>query len=500
MQEISNSLRQRLGARPQPQTHPDPDTLSAYVEQVLSPAERVRIVEHLADCRDCREVVALSLPQLEPQQPVLQTAPRSRWWAPASRWATLAATIAVATTLIVERPWQKQSPNTPSRQQQAAAPSGKTESANASANQTADLPTLSEPDKASRAATVARSNALVANDRLQDTKTPAESGRNTSENPPLPRAARRTTVGGVVGGVPAGTSGLAVQQAVAPATLMAHQPAMPPPPRKETDGELRNRDAASVNGAASKETVEVTAADAVLPVAPAPQPAPTPNTASVRRFTPPLSATPTNTMQTEIVPPNVSSTGPPPSAKDNTLSASSLGKKGKPSKIKTAESTVVDAAKRVMEAANPVKPPSGVGQGFAGTGMATPPREDADTRSEFRQRELPQQLHWRIQNGTLQKSTDFTQWHEAYAQSPVVQFRFVEPRGSEVWAGGNHGTLIHSWNAGVDWSKMNVPASTATDITAISIDGDNVQVKTSNGQTFVSTDHGQTWVPLEQPK
>ena len=493
MQEISNSLRQRLGARPQPQTHPDPDTLSAYVEQVLSPAERVRIIEHLADCRDCREVVALSLPQLEPQQPVLQVAPRSRWWAPAYRWATLAAAVAVATTLIVERPWEKHSPATPTRQEQAAVPSGKTESANASANQTASSPAVTAATKA----TVAPSNALVANDRLQDTKRPAERGQTASESSPLPRLARPANVGGVVGGVPAGTSGLAVHQAVAPAT--AHQPAMPPPPPKETAGELRNTDAASVNGAASQ-TVEVTAAETVLPVAPAPQPAATRGgSAGVRKITPPP-LNPTNTRDafaTEIVPPNVSSSQPAPSAADNSLAKMRLGdKKSKPSKLEAAKSTVVEAAKRVMEAANPVKPPSSAAQGFVGPAMAPPPKS-SESRPAFR-RESPQQLHWSISpEGVLRNSTDFTQWHEVNTQTPDIQFRVVVTRGDQVWAGGSKATLIHSWDGGVKWDTMKVPD--AGDITQITID-DGWQVKTSNGQTFVSSDHGKTWVPLEQPK
>ena len=492
-------MRQRLGARPQPQTHPDPDTLSAYVEQVLSPAERVRIIEHLADCRDCREVVALSLPQLAPQQPVLQVAPRSRWWAPAYRWATLAAAVAVATTLIVERPWQKPSQPTPSRQEQAAAPSGKTESANLSPNQPAGSPTETAPATRSAASTAAPktpATPVTADDKaLQATSQPELRGQNTTESSPLPRAARPRIVGGAVGGVSAGTGQLAVHQAVAPATLMASPAATPPPPPKATDGELR--DTFSQNGAASKETVEVTAAaDSVLPLAPQPQPKQ--DTSSVRKFTPPLSSTGTqNAMAPEIVAPNVSPSQPPSPADNSLARMRYLGEKKGKSKLEATKSAVVDAAKKVMEAANPVKPPSGAAQGFVGPAMA-PPREEADTQSEFR-RELRQQPRWTIgsKGELLMKSDAVSQWHEAYTQNPNVQFRVVVTEGRQVWAGGSNATLIHSWDGGVKWDTMKVPD--AGDITQITID-EGWQVKTSNGQTFVSTDHGQTWVPLEQPK
>src|SRR5215813_14208430 len=106
MQEISNSLRQRLRARPEPEIHPDPDQLTAYVEQLLPSAERATVVEHLAECSYCREVVALSLPESQQQPVVAHESARSRWWIPAYRWAAAAATVAIAATLVIEKPWQ----------------------------------------------------------------------------------------------------------------------------------------------------------------------------------------------------------------------------------------------------------------------------------------------------------------------------------------------------------------------------------------------------------
>src|SRR5208337_1413786 len=42
--------------------HPDADLLTAFAEQTLSAAERDSMLEHMALCGDCREVIALALP------------------------------------------------------------------------------------------------------------------------------------------------------------------------------------------------------------------------------------------------------------------------------------------------------------------------------------------------------------------------------------------------------------------------------------------------------
>src|SRR5260221_1650999 len=97
MPELSNLLRQRLGAGtaeatspPDSMVHPDADTLTAYVEQLLPSVERKSVVTHLSVCAQCREVVALSLPQLPELatqgQPALPASPWRRLPAPGVHW------------------------------------------------------------------------------------------------------------------------------------------------------------------------------------------------------------------------------------------------------------------------------------------------------------------------------------------------------------------------------------------------------------------------------
>ena len=83
MPELPNLLRQRLAATDtgETQAHPDADTLTAYMEQALAPAESTTVIAHLSVCEPCREVVTLSQAVMTPAatQTVLAPVPVARW-------------------------------------------------------------------------------------------------------------------------------------------------------------------------------------------------------------------------------------------------------------------------------------------------------------------------------------------------------------------------------------------------------------------------------------
>jgi hypothetical protein len=63
----SNSLRREL-ARSQPETsHPEPNLLNGFAEGMLLAREREAIVDHLAGCAECREVVSLAVDSVAPE-------------------------------------------------------------------------------------------------------------------------------------------------------------------------------------------------------------------------------------------------------------------------------------------------------------------------------------------------------------------------------------------------------------------------------------------------
>src|SRR6516162_4768047 len=106
MPELSNLLRQKLGeAQNGGETHPDADTLTALTEQLLPAAERQQVLAHLAVCGPCRDVVALSQPQLPElvQQAMIKPAPVSRWrrlFTPTFGLAGAAAVMAIVALVV----------------------------------------------------------------------------------------------------------------------------------------------------------------------------------------------------------------------------------------------------------------------------------------------------------------------------------------------------------------------------------------------------------------
>jgi Photosynthesis system II assembly factor YCF48 len=82
--------------------HPDADLLTAFAERSLIAPERDLIVQHLARCGDCREVVLLALPPQVELQPLADTSVNwftANWFGAtllrgsALRWATVAAAV-----------------------------------------------------------------------------------------------------------------------------------------------------------------------------------------------------------------------------------------------------------------------------------------------------------------------------------------------------------------------------------------------------------------------
>jgi len=91
MQDVPKIVRERLRAATPVANHPGADVLTAFVERSLPELERAIVLEHLARCGDCRDVLALALPASEPVQTVISPA-RGGWlsW-PALRWGFVAA-------------------------------------------------------------------------------------------------------------------------------------------------------------------------------------------------------------------------------------------------------------------------------------------------------------------------------------------------------------------------------------------------------------------------
>lgn len=105
MQDLPKIVRSRLEKATAVESHPDADLLTAFAERTLAKSERLRVVEHLAGCGGCREVVTLALPSVEALEPLSSTRiVRSSWFSlPVLRWGIVAAGIVAVTSFSIVR-------------------------------------------------------------------------------------------------------------------------------------------------------------------------------------------------------------------------------------------------------------------------------------------------------------------------------------------------------------------------------------------------------------
>jgi hypothetical protein len=103
MQNVPKIVRDRLRAAPPAVHHPDADVLTAFAERSLPDRERTVVLEHLARCGDCREIVALALPEIQAVQTTLRPSPRGWFSRPALRWGFVAAgVVAIASVGVLQ--------------------------------------------------------------------------------------------------------------------------------------------------------------------------------------------------------------------------------------------------------------------------------------------------------------------------------------------------------------------------------------------------------------
>lgn len=108
MQNLPKIVRDRLKVVT-PVSHPDAETLTAFSERLLPEAEHAVVMRHLSQCGDCREVVALALPEAESMPAVPGKIGSRRYAWPTLRWAFVMAGIAVISVGLVQ--YQRHSRN-----------------------------------------------------------------------------------------------------------------------------------------------------------------------------------------------------------------------------------------------------------------------------------------------------------------------------------------------------------------------------------------------------
>jgi Photosynthesis system II assembly factor YCF48 len=489
MPELPNLLRQQLsgaqnGSQNSSSPHPDADTITAYVEQSLPTAERQTMASHLAVCEPCREVVALSLPELElVPQTVIKPAPVPAWrrlFTPAFGLAASVAAMAIIAFAVLQLS-HRTSPS-PAQQSQAKVI--------VPAN---SAPTL-EPSQSTHTAAPA----------LVDQPSPASSApANTSEakaSQSKPASAALENLQLAQAQLPQAKDLKSRQRQDAPADKSsAPQPVL-------TAG-LQKKDYLNTNFFANSDDTVVLGGQnnagqsQNVPAAPQPQTAAaarafsySPNTITSFSDIPANAITKSNTRLLTPTP------GPErfsctickvatatahtlrlrsvaPALRASTLGTSALGGPGMfSSTLERTQSAEVSAAPAKAE----------------GGSLANSDSFSAGALGASSYQSSTEPAQWKVAGGKLVKSGGQSQWEDAYPAA-AIEFSFVNARGKDIWAGGSNATLIHSRDAGSTWETVKLGDAATGSIVSIIAGTFNVQVKTSDNQLWSSSDGGKTW-------
>ena len=102
---------------------------------------------------------------------------------------------------------------------------------------------------------------------------------------------------------------------------------------------------------------------------------------------------------------------------------------------------------------------------------------------------------WRLIDGTLQRSLDAGgSWRIVFQlQHPLLAYGV---RGSDIWVGGQAGTLFHSADSGATWTMVQPSTKSAalsSDIVGIDVRSANEIVLSTSNASWTTNDAGKTW-------
>jgi hypothetical protein len=452
MTEVPKIVYDRLRAALPEQAHPNADLLTAFAEQALSAAEREGVLQHLALCEDCRDVVALALPAADITPPrtadengvrttvsqVGSNAPGklSLAW-PTLRWAALAAGAVVAAAVLLVHPGKLNQATPPSANQQvatAAPPASSPKIASSS------VPSSSVPSPPIATSPTDQSAFLAKTDEAQP----------KSEL----QLFKKLKAGQVVMPSPQAESGRLLADNKKDSG-QADKLSAPADRTRAFDYDARSSQAAT-------ETVEVSGA-----------------TAAVSRE---------------------------PSAENALVARNETPRNDAPAieKAKPALQEMEGSEEQKAQAAAVPGPAKSLARNVMSTVKLASPASPTQAHN----------VTWAITGGVLQRSVDSGQsWQDAlHADHPLLCYA---SRDEDVWAGGQAGTLFHSANSGVTWAQVQPSVKArqlSSDITHIEVRNNEVRneelrrdlryharrpgeilLSTSNNEIWSSADGGKTW-------
>lgn len=473
MENVPKIVKQRLEAGSTLVDHPDADVLTAFSERALPEREQARVLEHMARCAQCREVIALALPS-EELAAVIQ-APPGKWFTwPRLRWGLVAAGVIVVGSFGVLRYQQGRGPadiaSYKSAREDGIAKEAK--------NHPEPVPAAEEaPEPQKGAIPPAKSSAVAGKRREADTGGMKSFDRleEFAKLQPTQRAA--PGVGDIVGG------------RVRPQTL-SHGPKPPTQQWQQSNGLYTNSNN-QWQAPAAPPVANQSASNAMTAVA---QPAPSPKAGGEIAGTLVVDKQAQNADSVALNGRSLSALSPP---------AGSAGADVARSK---------DPAINAPKAAPSAYDVSAAYSNFSPSGSLVPESARWSINSVGGlQRSLDQGKTWEdvdVNKGLQESGATNLQLamksraraetkEKADLKSKPIVFRAVSANGPDVWAGGSEGTLYHSTDAGGHWLRI-VPSWRGIELTGDILnlqfaDTQRGRIVTSAAEIWLTADGGQTW-------
>jgi hypothetical protein len=417
--------------------HLDANLLAAFAEKTLTQSERTQVLNHLAQCAECREVAAFTLPAEAAEAEPARVATGRRWtpWL-ILRWGAMAAVLGALTVVVILHPDMWKGPQ--EMKIPPPAPAGNI----ANTPQTIPAPPLAQPSP-EPARVRAQSEARESANELAATKKPAGQSEDLAQNDHVARAQAKQQVTMMASSRP-------------PATIRAGNVSGVNVEREE--GEGGNALAAGA-----------------LP-APAPSPAP---------------ASLAMTASDEAAKAGAESQAGPESLRATTQGVAVTGRSaggfggGGGSGISAGVATAKSAPPMASDASvhAMAQAPMGALRTFR-TGSSSEAKSPAAL--------------WSVSaDGKVQRSTDGGKTFEQVLVAHEIKFQAIASLGNDVWAGGAGGALFHSVDGGATWKQadFNFEGNAITEtIAEIQLrDPQHLSLTTASGSQWVSEDGGQHW-------
>ena len=434
MEKLPKIVQQRLQGPAKPGIHPDPDLLTAFAEKSLNDRERAHVLQHLAECADCRSVMSLAMPEIEPARaPSLD---RSRWlsW-PVLRWGALAACIVVVSAAVTLRYERRPAVEPPLAERAAAAPT--------------DLRLEGEVSKQP-------GQKLAAN-----IAPPSLSGSERDFGAAGKLAKRREK------GTETGMMAAQAEESVSPALAMD---------QNKKGQELTNNRLASIDAVRSAEKPAEPAAP--VPLSAAKTAGPGQQTKARNDAVDFSDRASTQAVMVGNAP------APVPEA-------------AQPAERKAKDESRTNESQKQVQAVSGGASAGSLADRKADTlsGLTAPA---ATVQYAGRLRAGNSTLRWTLSaDGVLQRSFDSGKTWQTIPVANNVTFRALAANDSDIWLGGAAGALYHSSDAGQHWTRIKPVVdgkSLAADIVTVEFsDSQHGKVITGNREIWTTSDAGATW-------